>query len=161
MIFRIGNGYDVHQLVENRKLILGGVIIPHTKGLLGHSDADVLIHAIIDSLLGAMSLPDIGHQFPDTDNRYKDISSLLLLRETNSLLKKNNYCIGNIDTIIVAQKPKLSNYINEMQINISNCLEIDNNQINIKATTEEYLGFTGKEQGISAYSVCLIYKNNE
>ena len=159
MNLKIGNGYDVHQLVQGRKLILGGVTIPHTKGLLGHSDADVLIHAIIDSLLGAASLPDIGTQFPDTDDKYKNISSIVLLEKTKELIEENNYSIINIDSIIVAQKPKISNYIQEMKINISSALKIDIDKINIKATTEEHLGFTGKEEGISSYAVCLLEKN--
>lgn len=153
---RIGIGYDVHRLEYNRKLIIGGVHIPYEKGLLGHSDADVLIHAIMDSLLGASSLGDIGKLFPDTEEKYKGISSILLLKEVGRLLKEKNYKIINIDSIIIAQKPKMSPYIDEMVKNISESLNISPSQINVKATTEEGLGFTGKEQGISSQSICLL-----
>ncbi|WP_461205719.1 2-C-methyl-D-erythritol 2,4-cyclodiphosphate synthase [Clostridium sp. DL1XJH146] len=153
---RIGMGYDVHKLVENRKLILGGVDIPFEKGLLGHSDADVLIHAIMDSLLGAAALGDIGKHFPDTDNKYKGISSIKLLEHVQILLKKNNFEIVNIDATIIAQKPKMAPHIDTMRINISNSLKININQINIKATTEEGLGFTGNGLGISSQSICLL-----
>ncbi|MFD3158519.1 2-C-methyl-D-erythritol 2,4-cyclodiphosphate synthase [Haloimpatiens sp. FM7330] len=153
---RIGMGYDVHKLVENRKLILGGVQIPHVKGLLGHSDADVLIHAIMDSLLGAAALGDIGKHFPDTDNNFKGISSVLLLEKVKKLINDAGYKIINIDATIIAEKPKMAPHIENMKKNISKALNININQINIKATTEEGLNFTGKEEGISAQSICLI-----
>ncbi|MEY8322070.1 2-C-methyl-D-erythritol 2,4-cyclodiphosphate synthase [Lachnospiraceae bacterium 46-61] len=153
---KIGSGYDVHKLVEGRKLILGGVEIDFDKGLLGHSDADVLIHAIMDALLGAAGMGDIGKHFPDNDNSYKDISSMELLYQVLYLLKKQNYSIINIDATIIAQKPKLSNYMDAMKKNIATVLEINENQINIKATTEEGLGFTGAGLGIAANAVCLI-----
>lgn len=153
---RIGQGYDVHRLVENRDLILGGVKIPYDKGLLGHSDADVLIHSIMDSLLGAACLGDIGKHFPDNSNQFKNISSIKLLKQVMKLLDNNNYKIINIDATIVAQKPKLKDFIFEMRKNIANCCKISMNQISVKATTEENLGFTGKELGIACYSVCLI-----
>lgn len=153
---RIGNGYDVHEFKEGRKLILGGVEIPYEKGLLGHSDADVLVHAIMDSILGALSLRDIGYHFPDTDNKYKDISSLLLLEKVNSMILKKGYRIENIDSIIACQSPKLKNYIDKMRENISNILEIEIDRVSVKATTTEGLGFVGKKEGIEAYSVCLL-----
>lgn len=156
---RIGNGYDVHKLTENRKLILGGVDIPYEKGLLGHSDADVLIHAIMDALLGACALGDIGSFFPDTDDKYKDISSILLLKKVGQVLKKENYTIINIDSIVAAQSPKLSPYINIMRENIADALEIPVGNVGIKATTTEHLGFEGRGEGISAYAVCLVKKN--
>lgn len=155
---RIGLGYDVHKLVENRDLIIGGVKIPHEMGLLGHSDADVLLHAIMDSLLGASSLGDIGKHFPDTDERYRGISSLNLLKEVGNLLYKNGYSINNIDSTIIAQKPKMAPYITEMRHNISTALNIDIDRINVKATTEEGLGFTGSCEGISSQSICLLTK---
>ncbi|WP_102401676.1 2-C-methyl-D-erythritol 2,4-cyclodiphosphate synthase [Haloimpatiens massiliensis] len=153
---RIGMGYDVHKLVENRKLILGGVEIAYEKGLLGHSDADVLIHAIMDSLLGAAALGDIGKHFPDTDKSFKDISSILLLQKVGELIKHKGYTIVNIDATIIAQKPKMAPHIESMRINISNALNISIDQINVKATTEEGLGFTGRQEGISSQSICLI-----
>lgn len=155
---RVGLGYDVHKLVENRKLILGGVHIPYEKGLLGHSDADVLIHAVMDSLLGAAALGDIGMHFPDTDAKYSGISSVLLLKYVKNLLHDANYYICNIDATIIAQKPKMSPYISEMRKNISSALNMDMDMVNIKATTEEGLGFTGTGQGISSQSICLIEK---
>ena len=155
---RVGSGYDVHKLVEGRKLILGGVRIMHTKGLLGHSDADVLVHAIMDAILGAAALGDIGKHFPDTDEQFKGISSLLLLKKVLGLIENKGYCIINIDATIVAQKPKLAPYIDSMTRNIADVLSIDVDDINIKATTEEKLGFTGREEGISASAVCLIDK---
>ena len=153
---RIGMGYDVHKLVENRDLILGGVKIPYELGLLGHSDADVLIHAIMDSLLGASALGDIGKHFPDTDPKYKGISSIELLKEVGKLLKDNNFTIGNIDSTIIAQKPKMDPHIESMRKNIADALNISVNQINVKATTEEGLGFTGEGLGISSQSICLL-----
>lgn len=154
---RIGTGYDVHKLVEGRKLILGGVEIPYSKGLLGHSDADVLIHSIMDSLLGAAALGDIGKHFPDTSEKYKDISSIKLLKEIKLILESEGYKIGNIDATIIAQKPKLAKYIEEMRKNIAKALDIDVKYISVKATTEEGLGFTGREEGISSQSVCLLF----
>ncbi len=153
---RIGQGYDVHKLVEDRKLILGGVDIPYERGLLGHSDADVLLHAIMDALLGAAALGDIGKHFPDTDERYKGASSMKLLSAVKELIDAKNYVISNIDATIVAQKPKLAQYIPEMVCNIAQALDISINQVNVKATTEEGLGFTGNGQGISSYAVCLL-----
>lgn len=153
---RIGMGYDVHKLVENRDLIIGGVNIPYDKGLLGHSDADVLTHAIIDSLLGAAALGDIGIHFPDTDIRYKGADSIDLLRYVGYLLNDNNYQISNIDATIIAQKPKMSTHIPLMRENISKALNINLNKVNVKATTEEGLGFTGAGTGISAQSICLL-----
>ena len=149
-------GYDVHKLTENRDLIIGGVNIPHEKGLLGHSDADVLLHAIMDSLLGAAALGDIGKHFPDTDPKYKGISSIKLLTHVGELLAKNNFQILNVDSTIIAQAPKMAPHINTMRKNISMALNIDITQINVKATTEEGLGFTGKKEGISAQSICLL-----
>ncbi|MGL4790602.1 MAG: 2-C-methyl-D-erythritol 2,4-cyclodiphosphate synthase [Anaerotignaceae bacterium] len=157
---RIGSGYDVHRLVEGRKLIMGGVGIPFEKGLLGHSDADVLLHAIMDALLGAAALGDIGKHFPDTDAKFKGISSLELLKNVFCLLETEGYSIMNIDATIVAQKPKMAPYIEEMRCNISRTLSININQVNIKATTEEGLGFTGVGEGISASAVCLIDNRN-
>lgn len=153
---RIGHGYDVHKLVENRKLILGGVDIEYSLGLDGHSDADVLLHAIMDALLGAAALGDIGKHFPDSDERYKGISSILLLKEVVSLLKENNYKVVNIDSTVIAQKPKLLPYIDLMRQNIAKACNIDINDVNVKATTEEHLGFTGRGEGISAHAVCII-----
>ena len=155
---RVGIGYDVHKLVPNRDLIVGGVKIPHSLGLLGHSDADVLLHAIMDSLLGAAALGDIGKHFPDTDDRFKGISSIKLLNEVNALLNKNNYKIENIDATIIAQSPKMASYITSMRQNISETLNISIEQINVKATTEEGLGFTGAKEGISSQAICLISK---
>ncbi|MBQ6143036.1 MAG: 2-C-methyl-D-erythritol 2,4-cyclodiphosphate synthase [Clostridia bacterium] len=153
---RIGHGYDVHKLAKGRKLILGGVDVPYNLGLLGHSDADVLVHAIMDALLGAAGLGDIGKHFPDTDPKYKNISSLKLLGHVCRILKEKNYEIENIDATIIAQSPKLSSYIDKMKSNISSACKISLEQINIKATTEEGLGFTGENRGISAHAVCLI-----
>ena len=157
---RIGMGYDVHILVENRDLILGGVKIPYSLGLLGHSDADVLLHAIMDSLLGAAALGDIGKHFPDSDDRYKGISSIELLKYVGSLLKENDWLIENIDSTIIAQKPKMAPHIENMRKNISEALNIDIGQINVKATTEEGLGFTGEGKGISSQSICLLTKKS-
>ena len=153
---RFGMGYGVHQLVENRKLIIGGVDIPYEKGLLGHSDADVLLHAISDALLGAAALGDIGKHFPDTDPRYKGADSLKLLEEVGNLLAAKGYVVGNVDATIVAQKPKMLPHIPQMRENIARVLRVDIDQINVKATTEEHLGFTGSGQGISSYAVAGI-----
>lgn len=155
---RVGMGYDVHRLVEDRKLIIGGMEIPHIKGLLGHSDADVLIHAIMDSLLGAAALGDIGKYFPDTNPKYKGISSLLLLKEVGELLTEEGYKVVNIDATIIAEKPKMAPHIPSMIKKVANALGIHENRINIKATTEEGLGFTGSCEGISSQSICLITK---
>ena len=153
---RIGMGYDVHRLTEGRKLILGGVDVPHTLGLDGHSDADVLVHAIMDALLGAAALGDIGKHFPDTDEAYAGVSSMKLLAHVRDLLTKENYVIGNIDATVIAQKPKLRPYIAQMEQNIADALGIEKAQVNVKATTEEGLGFTGAQQGISAQAVCAL-----
>lgn len=153
---RTGMGYDVHRLVEGRDLIIGGVKIPYEKGLLGHSDADVLLHAISDSLLGAAALGDIGKHFPDTDERYKGADSLKLLAEVGRMLDEERYIIQNIDATIVAQAPKMRPHIDTMRANIADALSIDISQVNVKATTEEWMGFTGSGEGISAYSICLI-----
>ncbi len=158
MKIKVGFGYDVHQLVEQRPLFLGGIQVPHTHGLLGHSDADVLIHAICDSLLGAANLRDIGYHFPDNDSQYKNIDSKILLAKTRELLTKNGFSIGNVDCTICAERPKLKNYINLMQQTLANILKIDISDITIKATTTEKLGFVGQEKGIAAYAVCLIEK---
>ncbi|OPJ57879.1 2-C-methyl-D-erythritol 2,4-cyclodiphosphate synthase [Clostridium oryzae] len=155
---RIGMGYDVHKLIKDRPLIIGGVRIPHDLGLLGHSDADVLLHAIMDSILGAAALGDIGKHFPDNCDKYKDISSIVLLKHTADLIAEKGYHIVNIDSTIIAQKPKMAPYIDLMRENISSTLNISKDDINIKATTEEGLGFTGKELGISAQSICLLSK---
>ena len=157
---RIGMGYDVHKLVEDRDLILGGVKIPYSLGLLGHSDADVLLHAIMDSLLGAAALGDIGKHFPDTDEKYKNISSIELLKHVGKLLEQHNYIIGNIDATIIAQRPKMAPHIPDMRKNIANALNISLDQINVKATTEEGLGFTGEGLGISSQAICLIQNKN-
>ena len=159
MNIRIGHGYDVHKLVSGRDLIIGGVNIPHETGLLGHSDADVLSHAIADALLGAAGKRDIGYYFPDTDPRYRGVSSLFLLSEVMSMLREDGYCIGNIDCTLIAQAPKMSPHISDMKKNIAKALNISSQDINIKATTEEKLGFTGRKEGISAHAVCLIEKN--
>lgn len=157
-MIRVGNGFDVHRLAEGRKLIIGGIEIPFEKGLLGHSDADVLVHAIIDSLLGACGQRDIGTMFPDNNIEYKNISSLLLLKRVEQVINKAGYIIGNIDSIIIAERPKLSSYIEEMKKNIASCLGININQINIKATTTEGLGYTGRGEGISSYAVACVHK---
>ena len=153
---RIGNGYDVHKLCENRDLIIGGVKIPFEKGLLGHSDADVLLHAVCDALLGAAALGDIGKHFPDSDDKYKGVDSGLLLKHTAELIAQNGYKIGNIDCTVIAQQPKLAPYIEQMRVRIANCCNIDASRVNVKATTEEHLGFTGEGLGISAHAVCLL-----
>ena len=156
ILMRIGQGYDVHCLVEGRKLILGGVEIPYEKGLLGHSDADVLLHAVMDALLGAAALGDIGQHFPDSDERYKGISSVELLKEVGKILQENGYLIENIDSTVIAQRPKLLPYRPQMAKNIADALEIEPDQVSVKATTEEGLGFTGTGEGISAQAIALL-----
>ena len=153
---RIGTGYDVHRLTADRKLILGGVDIPYEKGLLGHSDADVLLHAIMDALLGAAGLGDIGRHFPDSNPQYAGISSLKLLERVNELLQQEHYILGNVDATIIAQRPKLAPYIDQMKKNIADTLKVEESQINVKATTEEGLGFTGAGEGIAAQAVALL-----
>lgn len=153
---RIGTGYDVHQLTKERPLILGGVTIPYEKGLQGHSDADVLVHAVMDALLGAAALGDIGVHFPDTKEQYRGISSIVLLKEVKGLLAQERYFVENIDATIVAQRPKLASYIKEMRENIAAALELDITRVSVKATTEEGLGFTGRGEGIAAQAVCLL-----
>ena len=155
---RVGMGYDVHKLVEGRKLILGGVEIPYEKGLLGHSDADVMLHAVMDALLGAAALGDIGLHFPDTDPKYKGASSIKLLEHVGRLLEENGYVIENIDATIIAQRPKMRPHIDQMRENMAKALKIDVDQINVKATTEEGLGFTGSGEGISSQAICAIEK---
>ena len=155
-MMRIGHGYDVHRLAEGRTLIIGGVKIPYEKGLLGHSDADVLVHAIMDALLGALALGDIGMHFPDSDPTYKNADSLVLLRQVLLLVQKEGMHIVNIDSTILAQAPKLAPYIASMRKNLAMTLELAENCINIKATTEEGLGFTGRKEGIAAHAVCLL-----
>jgi len=155
---RIGYGYDVHRLVGDRPLILGGVTVPHGRGLAGHSDADVLIHAVCDALLGAAALGDIGQQFPDDDPEFENIDSRILLRRCRELLRERDYVPGNIDATVVAQKPRLAPHIEQMRKNIANDLELDPDRISVKATTSESLGFEGAEEGISASAVALIYK---
>ena len=157
--FRTGIGFDVHQLVEGRQLWLGGQLIPHSKGLLGHSDADVLIHAICDALLGAAGLPDIGWHFPDTDPTYKGADSKELLKKVNVLVKKEGYCISNIDAILILQKPKIAPFIPKMKETLASLLQIKSTQVAIKATTTEHLGYEGREEGISAFANVLIYTN--
>ena len=153
---RVGMGYDVHKLVEGRRLVLGGVEIPYEKGLLGHSDADVLVHAVMDALLGAAALGDIGKHFPDTDPAYEGADSMKLLEEVRKLLDEHNFMIGNVDATVIAQRSKLAPYIEMMRENIAARLQIDKNQVNVKATTEEGLGFTGQGQGISSQAICLL-----
>ena len=153
---RIGHGYDVHKLVEGRKLILGGIEVPHTLGLLGHSDADVLTHAIMDSILGAAALGDIGQHFPDHDDRYLGADSTELLRHVMELIREKGYRIGNLDATIIAQKPKLMSYLPQMRKKLAEVMEISEDRLNLKATTEEHLGFTGRKEGISAHCVCLL-----
>lgn len=158
-MFRVGFGYDVHQLVEGRELWLGGIKIDHTLGLLGHSDADVLIHAICDALLGAANLRDIGYHFPDTAGEYENIDSKILLRKTIDLLAEKGYSVGNIDATLCAERPKLNPHIPTMQCVLAEVMGVDEDQVSIKATTTEKLGFTGRQEGISAYAVCLICKD--
>ncbi len=156
---KIGHGYDVHRLVEGRRLILGGVSVPHEKGLLGHSDADVLLHAVMDAILGALGEGDIGRHFPDTDNAYKDADSMLLAKRVCALMDEKGFTIGNIDATVIAQKPKLFPYISEMKKNIADVFSCDESLVNVKATPEEHLGFSGREEGIAAHAVCLCIKN--
>lgn len=155
-MIRIGQGYDVHRLVSGRKLILGGVEIPHETGLLGHSDADVLIHAVCDALLGAAALGDIGKHFPDSDAGYKGIDSMLILAECAKLLKNKGFTVNNVDSTVIAQRPKISPFVEKMRENIANALGIDISRVSVKATTEEGLGFTGSEEGIAATAVVII-----
>ena len=155
---RIGHGYDVHRLVEGRRCIIGGVDIPHDVGLLGHSDADVLLHAVMDAVLGALALGDIGKSFPDTDQSFKDIDSMLLCDRVAQMMFKKGYRIGNIDATVIAQKPKMSPHIQKMRENIAKVFKTDVENVNVKATTEEKLGFTGAELGIAAHAVCLLEK---
>lgn len=156
---RVGFGYDVHRLVEERKLILGGVEIPYEKGLLGHSDADVLVHALMDAMLGAAGMGDIGQHFPDTDDKYKGIDSMLLLAQVTQLLANAGYVLHNLDVTVVAQRPKLAGYIPQMEQNLAQVIGVDGTQVNVKATTTEKLGFEGEGLGISAYAVCTIAEN--
>lgn len=158
--FRTGIGFDVHAFAEGRKLILGGVQIPYEKGLLGHSDADVLLHAICDALLGSLALGDIGKHFPDTDAKYKDANSMELLKNVFGLINSKGYKIGNVDAVVAMQKPKLAPYIDEMRINISTALETSLEQISVKATTTEKLGFVGREEGVSSFATVLLIKKN-
>jgi 2-C-methyl-D-erythritol 2,4-cyclodiphosphate synthase len=159
-MYRIGNGYDVHRLVEGRKLILGGIDIPHSLGLDGHSDADVVVHALCDALLGACGAGDIGKHFPDTDDRWKGVSSLLLLKQVAKILHQRGYQVANADCTIVAQKPKLAPHMEAMKANLASALNIEINRINIKATTTEHLGFAGREEGIAAYAVALLQEES-
>ena len=155
---RIGFGHDVHQLVPNRKLVLGGINIEHTKGTLGHSDGDALIHAICDALLGALALRDIGHHFPDTSSEYKDIDSKIILKRTMSLIKDKGWSVGNIDSTICLEKPKINPHIPDMIKILAPILEIDQDQLSIKATTNEKMGFVGAEDGVAVYAVCALYR---
>lgn len=157
--FKIGLGYDVHQLVEGRKLILAGVQVPHTHGALGHSDADVIIHAICDALLGALALGDIGKHFADTDAQFKDIDSRILLAKVCEMIENKGWEIGNIDVSLCLEKPKISPYINQMQIELSKVMKIDINQVSIKATTAEKMGFVGRKEGLEAQAIALVYKS--
>lgn len=159
MNIRIGNGYDIHRLVEGRPLILGGIEISHTVGLLGHSDADVLTHAIMDAMLGALSLGDIGHYFPPTDPKWAGANSLILLEQVNELVRSRGWYIGNIDSVIVAERPKLKSHIQAMQDKLAKTLSIESDRVSIKATTNEKLGPVGREEGIAAYSVVLLVAN--
>ncbi|MBO5904637.1 MAG: 2-C-methyl-D-erythritol 2,4-cyclodiphosphate synthase [Clostridia bacterium] len=155
-MFRIGHGYDVHRLTEGRPLIIGGVNIPHEAGLLGHSDADVLVHAIMDSMLGALALGDIGKHFPDTDERYKGADSIELLRQVAKIIDNHGYSVANIDSTILAQAPKMAPHIDQMRKNVADAIGIDVSRVSVKATTEEKLGFTGEKKGIAAHAVCLL-----
>jgi len=158
-MFRVGFGYDVHKLAEGESLILGGVQIEHTKGTVAHSDGDVLVHAIIDALLGAIAQKDIGFWFPDTDNKYKNVDSLQLLKKTKEIIEQNNYTISNIDSTLALQKPKIKPFIDAMCEKIAQTLCLETNQVSVKATTTENLGFEGREEGVSAYAVVMVFKN--
>lgn len=158
---RVGFGYDVHRLVEERKLILGGVEIPYEKGLLGHSDADVLVHAVMDAMLGAAGMGDIGRHFPDSDNQYKGIDSMILLEKVTELLTEAGYIVNNMDVTVVAQRPKLAGFIPQMEENLARTVKVDKDAINVKATTTEKLGFEGEGLGMSAYAVCTIKKREQ
>lgn len=158
---RVGFGYDVHRLVEERKLILGGVEIPYEKGLLGHSDADVLVHAVMDAMLGAAGMGDIGRHFPDNDNQYKGIDSMILLQKVTELLTEAGYMVNNIDVTVVAQRPKLAGYIPQMEANLAKAVQVEEDAVNVKATTTENLGFEGEGLGMSAYAVCTIQKRQQ
>lgn len=158
---RVGFGYDVHRLVEARKLILGGVEIPYEKGLLGHSDADVLVHAVMDAMLGAAGMGDIGRHFPDSDNQYKGIDSMILLQNVTELLTDAGYMVNNIDVTVVAQRPKLAGYIPQMEANLAKAVQVEEDAVNVKATTTEKLGFEGEGLGMSAYAVCTIRKQEQ
>lgn len=157
---RIGNGFDVHQFAEGRKLFLGGVEIPHTKGLLGHSDADVLLHAICDAMLGALALGDIGKHFPDTDASYKNIDSKVLLSKVNDLITSNGYAVSNLDTTLLLEKPKILPYVEKMRQTIASLLHVEKDQVSVKATTTEKMGYTGREEGAAAYATVLLTKMN-
>ena len=159
-MIRIGHGYDVHKLVEGRKLILGGVDIPHETGLLGHSDADVVVHAVMDAMLGALALGDIGKHFPDTDPVYSGADSIKLLKRVTEIISEKGYSVGNIDSTIICQAPKLAPHIDMMRKNIAEAIRCDISQVSVKATTEEKLGFTGAKEGISAHAVCVMLRNN-
>jgi 2-C-methyl-D-erythritol 2,4-cyclodiphosphate synthase len=158
MNYRIGNGFDVHAFTEGRRLILGGIEIPYKKGLAGHSDADVLLHAVCDALLGSLALGDIGKHFPDTDEKYKNIDSSILLKEVHELIKAKGYKLANLDSVVALQKPKLAAFIPQIQKKIASILEAEINQVSIKATTTERLGFTGREEGVAAYAIVLVVK---
>ena len=158
---RVGFGYDVHRLVEERKLILGGVEIPYEKGLLGHSDADVLVHAVMDAMLGAAGMGDIGRHFPDSDNQYKGIDSMILLQKVTELLTEAGYMVNNIDVTVVAQRPKLAGYIPQMEANLAKAVQVEEDAVNVKATTTEKLGFEGEGLGMSASAVCTIQKRQQ
>ncbi|MFQ5673558.1 MAG: 2-C-methyl-D-erythritol 2,4-cyclodiphosphate synthase [Nitrospinales bacterium] len=160
-MFRIGNGYDVHRLVKERKLVLGGVEIPHVAGLDGHSDADALLHAICDAVLGACGAGDLGRHFPDSDPKWKNVSSLLLLKKVGDICRQRRFQIVNTDAIVVAQKPRLAPFIDQMKTNIAAALDIPADQVNVKATTTETLGFVGREEGIAAYAVAMLRENND
>ena len=159
-MFRTGIGFDVHALAEDRPLVIGGVRIPHSRGLLGHSDADVLVHAVMDAILGALALGDIGQHFPDTEDEFKGADSLELLSHVQKMIEEKGYCCENLDSIIIAEKPKLKSYIGEMQENLASVLKINIDQLSIKATTTEHMGFTGREEGIAAQAIVLLKSNN-
>ena len=159
-MFRIGIGFDAHALVEGRTLVIGGVNIPHSKGLLGHSDADVLVHAVMDAILGALALGDIGEHFPDTENEFEGANSLELLSRVQKMIEDKGYCCENLDSIIIAEKPKLKTFLGEMRENLASVLKINIDQLSIKATTTEHMGFTGREEGIAAQAIVLLKSNN-